>query len=368
MDEILGVIIDSEGMSFNDLKPIYKEFLLKLSVTLTKDELYQRSKLIMRRQKKKMLKRTLNQQSKSSPHILVGNKFKRFKHIFRRNFKVKGSKLKDSIVETTVREPAKLPESSISTSSYDTRQFTPKEEQSKKLNYRKKISDTNRRDRVSTSEESDFSSLRIKSKNSKLLLNTSQHNRNSSSGYVSCSECSYDSDTCTCVSADKCYCSLGHKNLKKNCDCRTENTLVFCDCDTDSCAESNKCYCQNPSTNSLILKQLKKRGLVPIHNKHQKLCQKISNSRSTQSLEYLHGPIEPQYEKLGSKTGETNNRKKKFSKKNFDYELLGKHSVHESHGYSSVSSRQQVPKQTSLRSYSSAKHRGKGELLFEILD
>lgn len=44
-------------MSFNDLKPIYKEFLLKLAVTLTKDELYQRSKSIMRRQKKKQLRR-----------------------------------------------------------------------------------------------------------------------------------------------------------------------------------------------------------------------------------------------------------------------------------------------------------------------
>lgn len=44
-------------MSFNDLKPIYKEFLLKLAVTLTKDELYQRSKSIMRRQKKKLMRR-----------------------------------------------------------------------------------------------------------------------------------------------------------------------------------------------------------------------------------------------------------------------------------------------------------------------
>lgn len=57
LDEILNAIIDSDGMSFNDLKPIYKEFLLKLAVTLTKDELYQRSKSIMRRQKKKKMKR-----------------------------------------------------------------------------------------------------------------------------------------------------------------------------------------------------------------------------------------------------------------------------------------------------------------------
>lgn len=47
-------------MSFNDLKPIYKEFLLKLAVTLTKDELYQRSKSIMRRQKKKKLRKKNN--------------------------------------------------------------------------------------------------------------------------------------------------------------------------------------------------------------------------------------------------------------------------------------------------------------------
>lgn len=57
LDDILNAIINSEGMSFNDLKPIYKEFLLKLAVTLTKDELYQRSKSIMRRQRKKKLKR-----------------------------------------------------------------------------------------------------------------------------------------------------------------------------------------------------------------------------------------------------------------------------------------------------------------------
>lgn len=60
LDDILNAIIDSEGMSFNDLKPIYKEFLLKLAVTLTKDELYQRSKSIMRRQKKKLMRHKKN--------------------------------------------------------------------------------------------------------------------------------------------------------------------------------------------------------------------------------------------------------------------------------------------------------------------
>lgn len=65
-------------MSFNDLKPIYKEFLLKLAVTLTKDELYQRSKSIMRRQKKKKLRRKPSnvtaQSSKPRKTYILGSK------------------------------------------------------------------------------------------------------------------------------------------------------------------------------------------------------------------------------------------------------------------------------------------------------
>lgn len=74
LDDILNAIIDSEGMSFNDLKPIYKEFLLKLAVTLTKDELYQRSKSIMRRQKKKLMRMKKNSTAPyqvSSVHLFI---------------------------------------------------------------------------------------------------------------------------------------------------------------------------------------------------------------------------------------------------------------------------------------------------------
>lgn len=72
LDDILNAIINSEGMSFNDLKPIYKEFLLKLAVTLTKDELYQRSKSIMRRQKKKKLKRKSSSATTHPAKMIIG--------------------------------------------------------------------------------------------------------------------------------------------------------------------------------------------------------------------------------------------------------------------------------------------------------
>lgn len=45
-------------MSFNDLKPLYKEFLLKLASTLTQDELYQRSANIMRRRRRPQRRRS----------------------------------------------------------------------------------------------------------------------------------------------------------------------------------------------------------------------------------------------------------------------------------------------------------------------
>lgn len=45
-------------MSFNDLKPLYKEFLLKLAATLTQDELYQRSASIMRRRRRPQRRRS----------------------------------------------------------------------------------------------------------------------------------------------------------------------------------------------------------------------------------------------------------------------------------------------------------------------
>lgn len=300
-------------MSFNDLKPIYKEFLLKLSLTLTKDELYQKAKMIMRKQKKKVLNKTQNINQKRSRHIFVGGKFRKLKHIFQKNIKNRFSKkIKASTVtkvpDLPTKNKMKLPESSISTSSYDTRQFRPKENASKgkKHNYRKKSADFIRKDRASTSEDSDFVS--VKRNKTKNLHPVNSQNRNSSSGYVSCSECSYDSDTCTCISADKCYCSLGHRNFSKqkkgkSTQCYCTHEVTFCECDTDSCAESNKCYCQNAVENAKIFEELRRANLVEQDSqKHKKLAKTHSNTKSTRSLEYILNPSESYYEKYKNKS------------------------------------------------------------------
>ncbi|KAK4877922.1 hypothetical protein RN001_010428 [Aquatica leii] len=306
VDDILGVIIDAEGMSFNDLKPIYKEFLLKLSVTLTKDELYQRSKAIMRKQRKKCLR--ANSTATQRRRSRVNHKFKTLKHIFRKSLKMKIIKKKPKMNKDVSLSNNRLLESSISTSSYDTKQFRPKEKKPKKLS---------RRERVSTSEESDFLSLRRGTGKGQF------QNRNSSSGYVSCSECSYDSDTCTCVSADKCYCSLGHRNGKKHkCkgytrprrDCCSCNALSVCGCDTDSCTDSNKCYC--PKGEVALLKHLKEKNQSQSQSR-RKLCKNNSNTKSSRSLEYMHNP-EEYYENIRAKRSSG----KKVDNLAVDYELF----------------------------------------------
>ncbi|KAL1489420.1 hypothetical protein ABEB36_014316 [Hypothenemus hampei] len=344
MDDILSVIIDPDGMSFNDLKPIYKEFLLKLAVTLTKDELYLKSKSIMRRQKKKTFKKTSNCK-KNKPNKLVSGKFKRLKHIFQKNLKNGISKrlLEGSKVDIRPREipkADKFPESSISTSSYDTRPFRTKDEiYNKKTNYKRKSAldelKKRRRDRISTSEESDFFSLRRQSHHKKYQnINSSlaNQNRNSSSGYVSCSECSYDSDTCTCISADKCYCSLGqrvfnatnHRENQRIPDCR----LTYCDCDTDSCAESNKCYCHYGSHG--------KHESHRRHRQHKELCKKNSNTKSTRSLEYMSNPSEGYYEKLRSRQRYGSERLPETSRQNFSKKRRNSYSGDFSHDFNEV--------------------------------
>lgn len=114
-----------------------------------------------------------------------------------------------------------------------------------------------------------------------------------SRSYVSCSECSYDSESCTCASADRCYCSLrtehlNHKlrqknernmalaNARKPAPSNHRHSLISCKsdekcycsmveeepastlehetgnshsdtttwCDTDSCISASKCYCK----------------------------------------------------------------------------------------------------------------------------
>ncbi|XP_011863731.1 PREDICTED: uncharacterized protein LOC105559774 [Vollenhovia emeryi] len=237
VDDILAAIIDPEGMSFNDLKPLYKEFLLKLAATLTQDELYQRSASIMRRRRRPQRRRS------SRRSCLLGRAIKR-----------SVSRLKGGPTEfTSVIFPARrLNDSFGSSSSCDVRNNHRNRVLASRLGRRKSSRRTSKNGICQTTSE-DSDTCRRLSRSVGATANRS------SSGYVSCSECSYDSESCTCVSADKCYCSLSRRIPATP----APGNTVVCACDTDSCSESNKCYCARKPIQPTILEQLRQKGIVP---------------------------------------------------------------------------------------------------------
>ncbi|KAK2579742.1 hypothetical protein KPH14_011083 [Odynerus spinipes] len=276
VDDILAAIIDPEGMSFNDLKPLYKEFLLKLAATLTQDELYQRSASIMRRRRRPQRRRSTRRP------CLLGRAIKR-----------SVSRLKGGPTEfTSVIFPARrLNDSFGSSSSCDARNNHRNRVLTSRHGKRRSSWRINKHGQCHTTSE-DSDTCRRASRNAGAGANRS------SSGYVSCSECSYDSESCTCVSADKCYCSLSRRQLV---DPILSNPVV-CTCDTDSCSESNKCYCGRAPVRSTILEQLRQKGIVPSESTlsrggspdrvtSSKTCRSHSSSRNSELLKIRSSPV-----------------------------------------------------------------------------
>jgi hypothetical protein len=143
--------------------------------------------------------------------------------------------------------------------------------------------------------------------------------------YVSCSECSYDSDNCTCNSADRCYCSLGAGdiNAKLNkaeeerrspscnsddkCYCSMGETLdggstTWCE-DSDSCASASKCYCTLHDRKSR--KKKSNSGTVGLNGTN-------NNNSNNNNANTVEG---------GTKKGKSN-RSRKVDKLALDYELF----------------------------------------------
>ncbi|KAM0724959.1 hypothetical protein ACS0PU_009343 [Formica fusca] len=276
VDDILAAIIDPEGMSFNDLKPLYKEFLLKLAATLTQDELYQRSASIMRRRRRPQRRRS-NRRS-----CLLGKAIKR-----------SVSRLKGGPTEfTSVIFPARrLNDSFGSSSSCDVRNNHRNRVLASRLGRRKSSWKATKNGACHTTSE-DSDTCRRLNRNMGATANRS------SSGYVSCSECSYDSESCTCVSADKCYCSLSRRIPATS----VPGNTVVCACDTDSCSESNKCYCARKPIQSTILEQLRQKGIVPSEStlsrgdsperiRSSRMTSSHSSSRNTDFLKTRSSPI-----------------------------------------------------------------------------
>ncbi|XP_050441205.1 uncharacterized protein LOC126846105 [Adelges cooleyi] len=255
MDDILNAIINVEGMSFNDLKPIYREFLMKLALTLTKDELYQRTKVIMLEQKRRRSKtgRQLNKRLRNAFNYnrakskisaaLLPNFCKRFGngHQKRKCSCSLASAAKIATTTTTTSLSATVSSGIARKSEHRKNKRVLKRTSAMKC---QRLSSTN-----STSDDSDFVAVAVQRpktrKGGRVPSDGCLHQ--ASSGYFSCSECSLTTTTCRCNSLGKCYCS------------GQPPSWISCSCDSDSCADSDKCYCgRRPN----IFEELKSRGFA----------------------------------------------------------------------------------------------------------
>ena len=51
IDDILRQVVKPDGMSFNGIEPVYRELLMKLAMSMSKDEIFIRSQNIMNEEK-----------------------------------------------------------------------------------------------------------------------------------------------------------------------------------------------------------------------------------------------------------------------------------------------------------------------------
>ncbi|XP_025415110.1 uncharacterized protein LOC112686868 [Sipha flava] len=309
MDDILNAIINVEGMSYNDLKPIYREFLMKLSMTLTKDELYHRTKAIMTKQKRK--------RNKQRPTVVasVAGRGRRWNDKLRVTLNLRAARSRIGAVflpdfckrdkrDRTAAEQQRSCPCNTSAAMHrhlsSATEVRPANRKSKRraVTRKRSVAPAVKGRRLvassptcSTSDDSDFFAAAALRQRQQLLQQQQQHQqqqlkqspyrksktrgdikcasgsgrrrttaatvgapeasgcpRPASSGYFSCSECSAG------AVEDKCYCGAGAAELA---------SLVSCSCDSDSCADSDKCYCGKPRRRPRnIFDELKSRGFA----------------------------------------------------------------------------------------------------------
>ena len=215
IDDVLRRVISPDGMSFNDIKPVYRELLLKLAMTMSQDEIFQRSKTIMASTKKR---RKRHQPPPATPNSgSLGSFFKSFSKSSSKNNSLV-SKKSLSTTHTTL------------TSEMSTRQRQPgptaRPPQHKSVKSNKTSSG-----KVLT--KADISGPIMMSSQEDLV----------DDAYMSCSECGSQSTYESVCNYSDCSCREQKPTKRPSV---MERSLVSSasECDGDSdCVSSEKCYC-----------------------------------------------------------------------------------------------------------------------------
>jgi len=257
IDDVLKKIISPNGISFNEIKPVYRELLLKLAMTMSQDEIFQRSKNIIQQEKKK-------QKNKKQP---------------KQKQKGKKSYATSASEQSTLSSFLRL---TFSSSKSQSQQTLDKPSGTTDVGKKAQTGSegTTKSSSGKTLTKADISSpiplpnggslptptglqvtpsktpLMVRSKKieaaSKPLPARPSSDEFEDDAYVSCSECGYES----VCNYDGCSCGPKHqthpppiptpttkiiKNMKSG--HKIEDCDSVCDCDGDSCASSEKCYC-----------------------------------------------------------------------------------------------------------------------------
>ena len=228
IDDVLKAVINPNGMSFTEMDPQHRELLMKMALMLTKDEIYKRSKNIMRSQRPRSI--SLGGFESDSDTSTITSVIKATKRSISRF----GSRASNSLRPSYFKERMPLKKFNTHQGSINIQreQIQLKETSLKTIEYKQ------------VTEGS------LKRRAPKTPMPKRNH-----SGYSSYSECEYDSEC-----SSKCYCTLPtpNSNIKHNCAKNKSLHAINakkggCDCESESCAESERCYCS--------LKNINKNGL-----------------------------------------------------------------------------------------------------------
>ena len=229
VDDVLRQVVNPGGMSFSDLRPEHRELLLRLALTLSKDEMYQRSKHIMKKQTKKLSSVGETDTDGST----ISSVLKATKKSFSR-FSSRSGSFQSPTSYLRERTPLKK--------LYNARGAPEKKIPSPRGDSARTSSGTDSKSAVSRLSSSSGSSRAVP----KTPMPPRAH-RVPPSDEEPC-DCGCDSES---VYSSKCYCTLPRAPSGM---IKARSTYDLpCACDTESCAESEKCYCS--------LKRVSKSGL-----------------------------------------------------------------------------------------------------------
>ena len=273
IDDVLRKIISPDGISFNEIKPVYRELLLKLAMTMSQDEIFQRSKNILQQHEKARSKLKAQKEvkgkksSKSATMTMEKNKKKSKKSNSRTAYSSQSTLGNRSNEQNTISSFFKMTFSSSKSKGQEDQGSGAKTDKRRMTK-----ADIGKPVPLSTfgPQQQNMKTPQVKraakiistplppapvqpnpARNADVVRSKkgseSPEESSVDDAYASCSECGFGSVSCygsSCRSAARRRPEIPPPTQYREVEKKfKENQDSSCDCETDSCIYSEKCYC-----------------------------------------------------------------------------------------------------------------------------